>query len=97
MTRNYIKGRDYYDLFWYLGTHKGLSPNLEFLKNALRQFRGLESSLESDAENWKEQVVDILNSTDWGKILKEVELLVEDREELDLFTKENLLMLLHKQ
>ncbi|MCP5104389.1 MAG: nucleotidyl transferase AbiEii/AbiGii toxin family protein, partial [bacterium] len=37
LTRNYVKGRDYYDLFWYLTVHKGTQPNIEFLKNALAQ------------------------------------------------------------
>lgn len=94
LTRNYAKGRDYYDLFWYLATHKGLHPNIEFLKNALRQFDRLE--VLDGSENWKSPVMDKLSHVDWGMVQKEVGLLIEDPGELDIFTKANLLLLLSK-
>ena len=96
LTRNYVKGRDYYDLFWYLTVHRDLQPNVEFLKNALFQFRGDENRVESDMKNWKSVVIETLSSVDWKKIRGEVELLLEDREALTLFTRDNLLLLLSK-
>jgi predicted nucleotidyltransferase component of viral defense system len=94
LTRNYVKGRDYYDLFWYLTAHKGIQPNIGFLKNALFQFRKDEKVARSEAKNWKPLIIEMLESIDWNQIQKEVEILIEDREELMLFTKDNLRMLL---
>lgn len=96
LTRNYVKGRDYYDLFWYLTAHKELQPNVEFLKNALFQFKGDENRVEAAVKNWKSLVIEILSSTDWKKIRTEVDLLLEDREASSLFTRDNLLLLLNK-
>lgn len=91
LTRNYVKGRDYYDIFWYLTTHRGLEPNIEFLKNALAQFNW-QGNL-NDIGDWKSPVIETLQHTDWGKIQKEVELLLEDRFEMNVFTKDNFLLL----
>jgi predicted nucleotidyltransferase component of viral defense system len=96
LTRNYIKGRDYYDLFWYLSTHKDLQPNIEFLKNAHIQFKGHENQADSDVKNWKSRVIEKVTSVDWKIIQKDMELLIEDRDDLSLFTKKNLLLLLNK-
>jgi predicted nucleotidyltransferase component of viral defense system len=93
LTRNYVKGRDYYDLFWYRATHKDLEPNIEFLKNALRQFEW-KGDLK-DIGNWKSPVTEKLSHIDWKPVQKEVEFLIEDRDELVVFTKENLLLLLN--
>ncbi|MCP5101732.1 MAG: hypothetical protein GY950_00050, partial [bacterium] len=49
-----------------------------------------------EAENWRLKVIEKLDAVDWKTIQKEVELLIEDREELRLFTKENLRLLLEK-
>lgn len=96
LTRNYFKGRDYYDLFWYLTRYKNLQPNIEFLKNALSQFEGHENS-EEEAENWISHAIEKVNSADWGRIQKEIELLIEDKDELIIFSKENLLLLLKRR
>jgi predicted nucleotidyltransferase component of viral defense system len=66
LTRNYAKGRDYYDLFWYLTTHKNVVPNFEFLKNALVQFNWQGNM--NQITDWKIAVSEKLLSTDWGKI-----------------------------
>ena len=96
LTRNYVKGRDYYDLFWYLSTHKDLQPNIEFFKNAQIQFNGEESEANLDVKNWKSRVIETVTSVDWKIIQKDMALLLEDRDDLSLFTKENLLLLLYK-
>ncbi len=96
LTRNYVKGRDYYDLFWYLTAHRDLQPNVEFLKNALLQFKGDEGRVEADMKHWKSRVIEKLASVDWKKVRNEVELLLEDREDLNLFTRDNLHLLLNK-
>jgi len=75
----------------YLTTHRGLEPNIEFLKNALAQFNW-QGNL-NDIGDWKRTVIETLQHTDWGKIQKEVELLLEDRFEMNVFTKDNFLLL----
>ncbi len=37
LTREYAKGRDYYDLMWYMGDSHWPQPNLDLLGNALAQ------------------------------------------------------------
>ncbi|MGD2087915.1 MAG: hypothetical protein PVH61_17185 [Candidatus Aminicenantes bacterium] len=41
-------------------------------------------------------VIETVTSVDWRIIQKDMELLLEDRDDLNLFTKENLLLLLKK-
>jgi predicted nucleotidyltransferase component of viral defense system len=93
LTRNYLKGRDYYDLFWYLATYKGLLPNLDFLNHSLHQFNpGLK---DMDAFSWKGILAEKVHQADWKTIFQDVNLLLEDTAEQAVFTKENLLLLLH--
>lgn len=94
LTRNYVKGRDYYDIFWYLTTHRGLEPNSEFLKNALAQFNW-QGNL-NDIGDWRRTVIETLQHTDWGRVQEEVELLLEDRYEMNVFTKDNFLLLFNQ-
>lgn len=39
LTREYVKGRDYFDLFWFLSKWPKLEPNPQMFKNALAQAR----------------------------------------------------------
>lgn len=39
LTREYIKGREYFDLFWFLSKWPELEPNLLMFRNALAQRR----------------------------------------------------------
>ena len=54
MTRSYVKGRDVFDLIWYLSDRRWPPPNIEFLQNALRQtdWIGPEVTL----QNWRSLV-----------------------------------------
>ena len=92
LTRSYIKGRDYYDLFWYLITYKEMLPDFNFLKNSLTQF-GWKGNF-PDSSTWKQKLTDVILKAEWEIIRDDVELLLEDINELKLFTKENLLNLL---
>ena len=53
-VRRYVKGRDIYDLIWYLSDRTWPEPNIELLNNALRQtnWDGPEVTL----ANWRELV-----------------------------------------
>ncbi len=39
ITREYPKGRDWYDLLWYRGQRPAMAPNVTQLQNALDQSR----------------------------------------------------------
>ena len=58
-----MKGRDWYDLLWYLG--KKLEPNIIFLQNALEQ---QPSKWCADAGNWRDAVRELTLEADWGAI-----------------------------
>ena len=45
--RKYTKGRDFYDLVWYLG--RKVFPNLELLNNAIQQTEGKSRGLQKRA------------------------------------------------
>mgnify|MGYP006297056961 CR=1 FL=1 len=51
LQREYSKGRDIYDLFWYLSNRRWPEPNLDLLNNALDQsgWKGVELS----KDNWR--------------------------------------------
>ncbi len=63
ISRTYAKGRDWYDLVWYLSQRPPISPNLILLQNALDQTRGDASS---DALAWRKLVRTRLKSIDTG-------------------------------
>lgn len=44
LTREYIKGRDYFDLFWFLSKWPELEPNPPMFRNALAQKRNREGT-----------------------------------------------------
>lgn len=87
--RPYVKGRDWYDLVWYL--NKGVSPNLELLNNAIRQTEEIDLNLsESDFRHFLRQRVE---SADLSNVVADVKVFLEDEKEAALITKENILSL----
>ena len=54
LSRKYTKGRDFFDLGWYLSRWKDITPNIAFLVNALKQ-TGWKGKIPSAAD-WREQV-----------------------------------------
>ena len=95
MNREYSKGRDFFDLGWYLSRYKGLTPNIELLQAALRQ-TGWKKELPT-ADTWREHIMDIVSRSDWSKIRKDIENFLENPSDLDVFSKENLTMLLRQK
>jgi len=78
--RRYTKGRDYYDLIWYLG--KQIKPNLKVLNNAVKQTHPDDE--EFTEANFKERLVKHLESLDFKKIKSDIERLVINKREFDL-------------
>lgn len=76
--RRYVKGRDYYDLMWYLG--KRVRPNFALLNNAIRQTEGKGNEIRED--QLKEKLTARLGKVDFAKIRAEVGRFLIRREEL---------------
>lgn len=91
MTRRYAKGRDWYDLVWYLSQRPPVAPNLTLLKNALEQTKGADHA---DARQWTEAVRSRLLALDAKALLEDVGPFLERPQEARLITRENLLALL---
>ena len=92
LQRPYLKGRDLYDLVWYLSDKSWPEPNLVLLNNALRQ-TGWAGPILS-VENWRQLVRSKLEAVTFEDALKDVRPFLGSREDIELVTKENLLRLL---
>jgi hypothetical protein len=88
LQRSYPKGRDLYDLLWYLSDPSWPPPNLVLLNNALAQ-TGWQGETLTDA-NWRAQVRDRLRRLDWENIQADVRPFVEPGFNLNLLSLENL-------
>ncbi|MFH1201403.1 MAG: nucleotidyl transferase AbiEii/AbiGii toxin family protein [Candidatus Omnitrophota bacterium] len=79
--RKFVKGRDFYDLIWYLG--KKIVPNFVLLNNAIAQTQGKNPGI--DVDNFKEFILENLKKIDFDKAKADVERFLEDKNELKLF------------
>jgi hypothetical protein len=89
LTRAYTKGRDVFDLAWYLTHPQRPLPNMEMLRNALAQ-TGWEGPPASE-ESWTCILTDRLSSLDWAGIVRDVEPFLEDSRDLRLLDRDLLL------
>jgi len=92
LQRPYLKGRDLYDLMWYLSDREWPAPNLDLLNNALKQTNWTGEPLSSN--NWHEVVRRKIESTSWEQAIDDVRPFIASLDELRLLTKENFLNLL---
>jgi hypothetical protein len=92
MTRKYTKGRDIYDLFWYLADRRWPEPNLEHLNNALRQAGWKGESL--TAGNWRNILREKIDAISWTRAINDVRPFLETSVDVAILTKENLIHLL---
>jgi predicted nucleotidyltransferase component of viral defense system len=69
LQRKFDKGRDYYDLLWYLSGR--VEPNLELLNNALKQTMELKSDL--NTKTWRSKLLTKLKDVDLKKMQSDVE------------------------
>ena len=94
LTRKYTKGRDLFDLGWYLSRWKGLSPNIAMLENALKQ-TGWKGKFPAK-DNWHHYVSDAVKKTDWKMVMQDVQNFLENPADLEVFSQENVLALLRE-
>lgn len=82
MFRKYSKGRDFYDLVWYLT--KNIKPNIKLLNNGIIQTEKKDMGITE--ENWKEHVLKSLKTLDYKKIQKDVSPFLMDKSEVEVIT-----------
>jgi len=92
LARGYAKGRDLYDLVWYLSDRSWPPPNLELLNAALVQTHWDGCTVTSS--NWRAVVADRVERIDWGQAVDDVRPFLEREEDVGLLTRENCLKLL---
>jgi predicted nucleotidyltransferase component of viral defense system len=95
LTRKYTKGRDWYDLLWYMSKFKDLQPNFIMLNNALMQTQ--ETPVVLSKENWKDELKNVIEELDIEKVRNDVSKFLENHNDVNLLTKENLLNIVKKQ
>jgi len=92
LSRSFLKGRDVYDLVWYLSDPDWPAPNLVLLNAALRQTSWPGAPLTE--ESWRSAVRGRLTAWDWARVASDVRPFLEAPAELELLAKEQVLALL---
>jgi predicted nucleotidyltransferase component of viral defense system len=92
LNRDYAKGRDLYDLMWYLADPGWPPPNLLFLQNALVQTHWTGPFPEPGT--WQGMIFERLAALDWKAALADVRPFLERPEEIDLLAIEHFRRLL---
>jgi len=87
ITRKYAKGRDWYDLMWYLSQCPPVLPNLSLLQNALDQTQG---KGRYSAPSWRELVRERMAALDMDAVCHEVSPFLERPQDAGLLSRENL-------
>jgi len=78
LCRPYAKGRDWFDLAWYLTACRGLEPNLELLANALQQ-----THVRVNAASWRRAVRLRLRSLKWAEVTADLRGFLQRPDDLD--------------
>jgi hypothetical protein len=94
LQRPYAKGRDIYDLIWYMSDPTWPQPNLVLLNNALAQTNW--EGVPITENNWKAQIRTRLQNLNWKNIVNDVRPFVEPDFDLYLLTYDNLDRLLRE-
>jgi hypothetical protein len=92
LQRPYLKGRDLYDLLWYLSDPGWPAPNLVQLNNALRQTGWTGEPLA--ANTWRAAVRQRLPTGAWDRVVADVRPFLEPQADPGLLTRENVLRVL---
>jgi hypothetical protein len=92
LQRPYVKGRDVYDLLWFLSDPGWPPPNLVMLNNALQQTGWAGAPLRE--ETWRPAVGARLQRAAWDQVVADVRPFLEPGANLDLLTLENVMRVL---
>lgn len=88
LQRAYTKGRDFYDLIWYLSDPEWPAPNLALLNNALHQSGWEHAPLAPTT--WRTAVRERVKDVDWARIVADVRPFLESAADVELLTAETL-------
>ncbi|MBC8344976.1 MAG: nucleotidyl transferase AbiEii/AbiGii toxin family protein [Candidatus Marinimicrobia bacterium] len=93
LQRRYTKGRDYFDLLFYLSRWKDIQPNFTYLNNCLEQsgYTGIPFS----SDNWKLLMLEKLKNIDWQLVQQDVQPFLSQLSKVDLLTFDNFKSLLN--
>lgn len=89
----WAKGRDWFDLVWYLTEQKGLKPNISLLENALKQTK----TAALPREGWRAAVRQRLETLDWKAVISDLRPFVERQSDLKLLSREAIHKLLEDE
>jgi hypothetical protein len=89
LCREWLKGRDVYDLVWYLSDPTWPEPNEVLLTNALRQSGP--AHLAGEVEEWRSAVVRRLSEAPWDGVWTDVERFLERPTEVWMVEREAVL------
>lgn len=92
LTRTYVKGRDLYDLVWYLADRTWPEPNLALLNSALAQTEWKGPPL--TPQNWRRIVLEKVSGINWDQVRDDVRPFLERENDIALVTEENCAKLL---
>lgn len=92
LARQYTKGRDLYDLMWYLGDRTWPDPNVVMLRNALAQ--GDWPGLLPTDDTWQDMVLKRLENVDWSEARRELQQFLEVPEEVSMIEMDTYVALL---
>lgn len=95
LQRPYPKGRDFYDLVWYLSERAWPAPNLVLLNNALAQTGWAGAPLSQTS--WVTAVRTRLRSVRWEALAADVRPLLESADDRALLTRETITGLLDER
>jgi len=95
LQRPYPKGRDFYDLVWYLSDRAWPAPNLVLLNHALAQTGWTSTPLSETS--WVTAVRARLRSVRWEALSADVSPLLESAEDRALLTRETIASLLDQR
>jgi predicted nucleotidyltransferase component of viral defense system len=95
LARDYVKGRDLYDLLWYLSDRTWPEPNITLLNNALKQTGWQGKPITKN--NWRKQTAQRVESLNWTRVIDDVRPFIEHQKDLSLLTKDSILKLLQQR
>ena len=89
LARSHVKGRDLFDLAWYLTYPARPGPNLDLLGHALRQ-TGWTGPLPTEA-TWPAELTERMRAFDWSAVVRDVVPFLEDSRDMRLLDRDLLL------
>jgi predicted nucleotidyltransferase component of viral defense system len=91
--RRYTKGRDFYDLIWYLT--KRIEPNYVLLNNAIKQTYK-DKFMPVNKNNFKEFLLEKISRIDFKEVRQDVKVFLENKDELKLLDEKVIIGLIKK-